>query len=136
MLAEARSHLDRLEPAEAHAAVAAGALLVDTRSEDRRLHQGSIPGSLHIPLSILEWRIDPDSGYQHSAIEGLDAHIVLICEGGYSSSLAARRLQQLGFKEATDVIGGFNAWKAANLPVVEARPHPRSSTGSRKRRGR
>jgi rhodanese-related sulfurtransferase len=116
-LEEARSHLVRLRPAEAEAAHREGALLVDTRSEDQRTKKGAIPGSIHIPLSVLEWRLDPDSGYQHTAVEGLDDLIVLICEEGYSSSLAARRLQQLGFMRATDVIGGFRAWQSAGLPV-------------------
>jgi rhodanese-related sulfurtransferase len=117
MLEEARSHLARLRPAEAEAALRQGALLVDTRSEDQRMKEGTIPGSVHIPLSVLEWRIDPASGYQHPAVESLDSLIVLICEGGYSSSLAARRLQHLGFMRATDVIGGFRAWRSAGLPV-------------------
>lgn len=117
MLAEARSHLVRLRPAEAQAAVREGALLVDTRSQDQRLRAGTIPGSVHMPLSVLEWRVDPDSGYQNSAVESFDDHIVLICLEGYSSSLAARRLQQLGFWRATDVIGGFQAWRLDRLPV-------------------
>jgi rhodanese-related sulfurtransferase len=117
MLEEARSHLVRLRPTEAEAALVEGALLVDTRSEDQRIKEGTIPGSIHIPLSVLEWRVDPASRYQHPAVESLDSPIVLICEGGYSSSLAARRLQQLGFKRATDVIGGFRAWRSAGLPV-------------------
>jgi rhodanese-related sulfurtransferase len=117
MLEEARSHLVRLRPAEAEAALREGALLVDTRSEDQRMKEGTIPGSVHIPLSLLEWRVDPASGYQHPAVESFDSLIVLVCEGGYSSSLAARRLQQLGFMRATDVIGGFRAWRSAGLPV-------------------
>lgn len=117
MLEEARSHLVRLRPAEAQAAHREGALLVDTRSQDQRMEEGTVPGSVHIPLSVLEWRVDPDSGYQHPAIDSFDDLIVLICEGGYSSSLAARRLQQLGFWRATDVIGGFQAWRHAHLPV-------------------
>jgi len=120
LLEEARSHLIRLPPAEAQAAHKEGALLVDTRSQDQRMRGGTIPGSLHIPLSVLEWRVDPDSAYQHPAIESLDDLIVLICEEGYSSSLAARRLQQLGFWRATDVIGGFQAWRLARLPINDA----------------
>ncbi len=120
MLAEARSHLIRLRPTEAQAAVREGALLVDTRSQDQRLRAGMIPRSINLPLSVLEWRVDPNSGYQNPAIGGFDDHIVLICREGYSSSLAARRLQQLGFWRATDVIGGFQAWLLASLPVGKA----------------
>ncbi len=79
-----------------------------------------IPRSINLPLSVLEWRVDPNSGYQNPAIGGFDDHIVLICREGYSSSLAARRLQQLGFWRATDVIGGFQAWLLASLPVGKA----------------
>ena len=121
MLAEARSHLVRLRPAEAAAAAGEGALLVDIRSQDHRFREGIVPGSVHLPLNVLEWRADPDSGYQDSSIQSFDNHIVLICREGYSSSLAARRLQQLGFWRATDVIGGFQAWQLARLPVGKAR---------------
>lgn len=120
MLAEARSHLARLRPAEAAAAAREGALLVDIRSQDHRFREGIVSGSVHLPLNVLEWRADPDSGYQDSSIQSFDDHIVLICREGYSSSLAARRLQQLGFWRATDVIGGFQAWQLARLPVGKA----------------
>ncbi|MDQ3661156.1 MAG: rhodanese-like domain-containing protein [Actinomycetota bacterium] len=119
LLEEARSHLVRLRPLEAQAAHSEGAVLVDTRSEDQRIKGGTIPESIHIPLSVLEWRVDPASGYQHAAIESFEDLIVLICEEGYSSSLAARRLQQLGFLRATDMVGGFCAWRSAGLPVDE-----------------
>lgn len=70
---------------------------MDTRSQDQRLRAGMIPGSINLPLSVLEWPVDPNSGYQNPAIGGFDDHIVLNCREGYSLSLAARRLQQLGF---------------------------------------
>lgn len=114
MLAEARSHLVRLRPAEAEAAVREGALLVDPRSQDHRLKEGTIHGSVHMSLSVLEWRVDPDSGCQNPAIESFDDHIVLICREEYSSSLAARRLQRLGFWCATDVIGDSHVCRSAN----------------------
>jgi rhodanese-related sulfurtransferase len=72
---------------------------------------------LQIPLSVLEWRVDPDSGHHDPAIGDFGDPIILICAHGYSSSLAARRLQELGFANATDVIGGFEAWNDAGLPV-------------------
>jgi len=122
LLREARSRLERLEPEEALAAQRAGALLIDTRSHHERARHGVIPGSLHIPLSVLEWRLDPDAdpGYHNSHIDGLDQRLVLVCGHGYSTSLAAARLQELGFSCATDVVGGFTAWKEIGLPVRQA----------------
>ena len=122
LLREARDRLDRLEPAEAFAAQKAGALLIDTRSPDERQRHGVIPGALHIPLSVLEWRLDPDNDPAHRSphAPGLDAHVVVVCAHGYSSSLAAATLQTLGFSRATDLVGGFEAWKEQGLPVAPA----------------
>ena len=119
LLSDARARLDRLEPEEALAAQRAGTLLIDTRSSDERRRTGVIPGSLHIPLSVLPWRVDPDADprYHNPHIEGLDQQLVLVCAHGYSTSLAAATLQELGFSHATDLIGGFGAWQAAGLPV-------------------
>jgi rhodanese-related sulfurtransferase len=117
MLARARSTLRRLEPREALSAQRDGALLIDTRAEDARRRDGVIPGSLHLPLSVLEWRVDPDSESRDPRVGGLDTRLVIVCAHGYSSSLAAARLQELGFTHATDVIGGFEAWADAGLPV-------------------
>jgi rhodanese-related sulfurtransferase len=117
MLEEARASLQRLEPEEAHAATLEGALLVDVRCDSDRTARGGIPGALHIPLSVLEWRLDPDSETRHPAIDAGHGRVILICAHGYSSSLAARRLQELGLNDATDVIGGFEAWSARGLPV-------------------
>jgi rhodanese-related sulfurtransferase len=94
-----------------------GRLLIDTRDADLRARDGRIPGAVHIPLSVLEWRVDPTSGHQSPALVGHEHELVLICHEGYSSSLAAVRLQALGFDKTTDVIGGFVAWAAAGLPV-------------------
>ena len=122
LLREARSGLDRLEPAAALEAQAAGALIVDTRSHDERSQTGVIPGSLHIPRSVLEWRLDPaaDPAFHNPHVEGLDQQIVLVCAHGCSSSLAAGTLRVLGFARATDLVGGFVAWQAAGLPVLPA----------------
>lgn len=118
LVAEARSGLERLAPREAWHLLALGRIvLVDTRSEDQRAAQGYVPGSVHHPLSVLEWRLDPDAGWAHDPSIGLDAWIVLICREGYSSSLAAARLQALGFRRATDVIDGVEGWRAAGLPL-------------------
>lgn len=125
LLAESRSRLDRLEPEEALAAQREGALIVDTRSHDERRRTGIIPGSLHIPLSVLPWRLDPatDPEFRNPHVSGLGAHVVLVCAHGYSTSLAAAMLQDLGFARATDLVGGFSAWQGQGLPVVEAPRH-------------
>jgi rhodanese-related sulfurtransferase len=118
LLATARSRIDRLEPEAAARAVSAGALLVDTRCAELRSETGAIPGSVHVPLSVLFWRLDPSSGHDDPALSDLARPIVLICAHGYSSSLAAATLRDLGFASVADVIGGFEAWSAAGLPVV------------------
>jgi rhodanese-related sulfurtransferase len=117
LLADARAGLERLAPAEAFAAQQAGALLVDTRSERDRAAEGAIPGAVVIERTVLEWRLDPASRWRIPQAS-YDAHVVVICSDGYSSSLAAATLQELGVTRATDVIGGFRAWKAAGLPVT------------------
>jgi len=132
LLRKARSRLDRLEPRAALDAQSAGALLVDTRALDERRAHGVIPGSLHIPRSVLEWRLDPDAdaAFHNPQIEGLEQWIVLVCAHGESTSLAAATLQDLGFTRATDLIGGFTAWKEEGLPVIEApEPDPGSQPG-------
>jgi rhodanese-related sulfurtransferase len=117
VLAAARARLRRLTPAQAALAMRDGAMLVDTRDGDVRSREGTIPGAVHAPLSVLEWRVDPDSGYQNPVLAGKEDRLILICREGYSSSLAAVRLHELGFVNTTDVIGGFAAWAAAGLPV-------------------
>jgi rhodanese-related sulfurtransferase len=120
LLAVARSRLRRLGPHEALCAARdEGAILVDTRTEDECRRDGVIPGAVRVRLSELEWHLDPASGFNDPAI-GLDAWIVVVCAEGYSSSLAAARLQALGFARATDLDGGFEAWKQAGLPVGPA----------------
>jgi len=109
LLAEARAGLERLTPEQAHAEARDGAVLVDTRSADEQLEQqGVIPGAVHHPLSEVLWRLDELPR---------DTRVILVCRHGYSSSLAAAQLQELGFADATDVEGGFAAWAAAGLPV-------------------
>jgi rhodanese-related sulfurtransferase len=96
--------------------------VVDLRSVDERRVTGVIPGSLHIPRSVLEWRVDPDAEYRNPAVADLERSLVLVCGEGFSSSLAAASLRELGFRHVTDMIGGFAAWKAAGLPVRPAPP--------------
>jgi rhodanese-related sulfurtransferase len=118
LVAEARAGLERLSAQEAWRLLALGRIvLVDTRSEDQRVEQGYLPGGVHHPLSVLEWRLDPDAGWNVDPAVTLDSWVVLICREGYSSSLAAARLQALGFARATDVIDGVDGWIAAGLPL-------------------
>jgi rhodanese-related sulfurtransferase len=120
LLAEARVYLDRLTPERAHAAVRAGALMIDIRSELQRERDGVIAGSRFVARNVLEWRCDPASPWRDRAIIDARARLIVICNEGYQSSLAAATLQRLGLPDATDVIGGFQAWKAARLPVGRA----------------
>jgi MFS family permease len=120
LLERARSRLKRLDPDQALAAQRSGALIVDLRSPDERVRHGVIPGSLHIPRSVLEWRLDPDSPHRNPHASDLTRQVILVCADGYSSSLAAATLQELGYRRATDLAGGFNAWKRRGLPISPA----------------
>jgi rhodanese-related sulfurtransferase len=116
LLSEARTRLARLTPHEAHCAQQAGAVLVDIRSEASRETEGRLPGAVVIERTVLEWRLDPASEAR-LPIASYDAHVVVVCTEGYSSSLAAATLQDLGISMATDMDGGYRAWKAAGLPT-------------------
>ena len=118
LIAARSSLLHRPSPAEALAAQAMGALLIDIRGDDQRRTCGLIPGALPLPRNALEWRCDPTGQWRHPAMTGRDQHVILICQEGFQSSLAAATLQRLGLVNATDVDGGFAAWIAAGLPVV------------------
>lgn len=118
VLARARRRLDRLTPEQAAAELASGALLVDTRTSEQRTKGGAIPGARVIDRTVLEWRLDPTSDSRVSEAIDHDVRVILICAEGYSSSLAAASLQDLGLVNATDVVGGFEAWRAAGLPVT------------------
>jgi rhodanese-related sulfurtransferase len=122
LVQRASESIDRLTPAEASDAVARGALLVDIRSDSSRLRDGIVPGSLHIPRTVLEWRVAPDSEWRNPWIAGVDQRLVLICDHGCSSTLAAAILTELGFSRTADVVGGFAAWREAGLPVGAAPP--------------
>lgn len=117
LLEAARARLERLEPGAALEALASGALMVDTRCAEARREGGVIPGSVHVPLSVLYWRLDRTSGHDDPRLSDPSRQVILVCADGYSSSLAAATLHDLGFERATDVIGGFNGWLAAGLPV-------------------
>jgi rhodanese-related sulfurtransferase len=123
LLAEARGRIERLEPEAAWEAASAGdVLIVDIRSQDDRRRGGIVPGSLHIPRTVLEWRVDPTSGWHNPYVGESRRRLVLVCSHGYSSSLAAATLVDLGCDGTGDVAGGFEAWCRAGLPVVPAPP--------------
>jgi rhodanese-related sulfurtransferase len=131
LLARARAMLPhRLSPAEALRAQASGALLIDIRGDDQRRDNGLIPGAIVLPRNCLEWRCDPASDWRHPAITRRDLHIILVCDQGYQSSLAAATLQQLGLIHATDLDGGFTAWAAAGLPVITPATADHDPSGS------
>jgi len=120
LLAEARSVLRRLEPAQALAATRRGGLIVDIRSERQRAEQGLVPGARFVPRNVLEWRLDPACEHRDPTLVAVSGPLVLMCAQGYQSSLAAATLQRIGVTGATDMIGGFEAWRAAGLPVRRA----------------
>jgi rhodanese-related sulfurtransferase len=137
LLATARSGLSRLRPAQALAAMRAGAALVDIRGDSQIACDGSIPGALVIARNVLEWRLDPASQCRHPQAPGLGDSVIVLCDEGYQSSLAAATLQLLGFTFATDVDGGFQAWREAGLPVdLPGRSLARCVTGWRCRSAR
>jgi rhodanese-related sulfurtransferase len=117
VLAAARARLDRVDPQQAAALAAGGAHLVDTRPQWQRDQEGAIPGALIIERNHIEWRLDPTSSARIPEAVDHDVAWVLFCSEGYSSSLAAASLQDLGLHRATDVDGGFQAWKKAGLPT-------------------
>jgi rhodanese-related sulfurtransferase len=116
LLYAARARLIRVSTASVLAAIDTGARLVDIRSDCQIARDGRIPGALVIARNTLEWRLDPASPFRHPKAPGICDHVILVCNDGYQSSLAAATLQLLGFSRATDLDGGFVAWRAAGLP--------------------
>ena len=123
LLESARGRIERLEPEGAWAAAAAGdALIVDIRSDDDRRATGIVPGSVHVPRTVLEWRADPASPWHNPRLGRHSGRLLLLCAHGYSSSLAAATLVDIGLDRAGDVIGGFEEWSRRGLPIVAAPP--------------
>ncbi|MFJ3925148.1 rhodanese-like domain-containing protein [Streptomyces sp. NPDC090022] len=120
LLERVRRTYDRIEPGAAYEAARAGALLVDIRYQALRTRDGLIPGALVVERNELEWRLDPVGSHRAAQATSHGLRVVLVCNEGYASSLAAVSLHQLGLHRATDLVGGFQAWKAAGLPVVPA----------------
>ena len=116
LLAEARAKLVRLTPAQARDAVSAGAVIVDIRPADQRERDGRLPGAHVIPRNVLEWRLDPRCEHRDPDVARTDRQVIVVCDEGYQSSLAAATLRRLGL-DATDVIGGVQSWRAEGLPL-------------------
>ena len=117
LLAAARARLDRVEPSDLDGERAAGALVVDIRPLEQRERDGLLPGAIVIDRNVLEWRLDPSCAHRIPLATSHDLRIVIVCNEGYSSSLAAANLRDLGLHRATDLVGGFQAWRA-----IAARP--------------
>jgi rhodanese-related sulfurtransferase len=112
LLTRARAVLRRVAPEDLAAEMRAGALVIDVRPADQRARDGALPGAVVIDRNVLEWRLDPASAHRIPEVTGYDQRIIVVCNEGYSSSLAAVTLYALGLHQATDLIGGYQAWRA------------------------
>lgn len=121
LLEESRRGLDRVEPAELASVQAAGALVVDIRPLEQRLRDGALPGAVVIDRNVLEWRLDPSSPHRMREADRGNRRVVIVCNEGYSSSLAAHTLQRLGLVNATDLRGGYQAWMVWKALPPESR---------------
>jgi rhodanese-related sulfurtransferase len=130
LLAASRARIDRFEPAEVPAAAAAGAVLVDIRADQQRRTGGVVPGSIWYPRNCLEWRCAPGTEHLDPAVARANGFVLLICQHGYQTSLAAAVLRDLGVSRASDVIGGFEGWCAAGMPVEPHDPRRHALQGS------
>jgi len=120
LLATARTKIDRLTPHQALTAQATGAIIIDTRDVEDRRAEGVVPGSVHVPLSVLPWRADPVARFTDPRLNDLNRRLIVICNDGFASSLAAATLVEIGFSSSCDIDGGFRAWAAAALPLEAA----------------
>lgn len=127
LLAAARAQLERLTAEQAHVAMREGAQLIDIRSDSQRASDGVIPGARFVSRNVLEWRLDPGCPHCDPLLAQVEGPLVLICDEGHQSSLAAATVRRFGQRAVTDVIGGFQAWKAAGL---QAQPAERERTGA------
>jgi rhodanese-related sulfurtransferase len=123
LLETARARIRRLTPEEAREAVAAGGVILDTRTYEQRRADGVIPGATVMSRNVVEWRVDPTSGWEDPDVIARTGPVIVMCDEGFASSLAAATLVDLGVHDAVDMIGGYQAWKAAGLPT-EAAPTP------------
>ena len=117
LLARARERIDRVEPADALEEQRAGAVLVDVRAESQIARDGTVPGAIVVARNVLEWRCAPDGEHRDERLSDPAGRVIVMCDGGYQSSLAAANLRELGLHRAADLAGGFRAWREAGLPV-------------------
>src|SRR4051812_47436388 len=117
LLERARSQIDRVDAQGAAAELGEGALLIDIRSESQRAADGIVPDAVYFPRNVLEWRCDPECEARDPRVGGTHRRVIVMCDAGYQSSLAAANLKELGFERAADLDGGFQAWRQAGLPV-------------------
>jgi rhodanese-related sulfurtransferase len=110
LLAAARARLDRVEPDALERERTAGAVIIDIRPVEQRTHDGDLPGAIVIDRNVLEWRLDPACDHHIADVADYDARIVIVCNEGYQSSLAAAFLRDVGLHRTTDLVGGFQAW--------------------------
>ncbi|HYO40628.1 MAG TPA: rhodanese-like domain-containing protein [Nocardioidaceae bacterium] len=111
VLAESRRTLERVEPAQLETEVAGGALVVDIRPVENRDAEGLLPGALVVDRNVLEWRLDPSSPHRIPESDDPDRRVIVVCNEGFASSLAAETLQRVGLRRATDLVGGYRAWQ-------------------------
>lgn len=131
LLEDVRRRYERIEAPDAFEQQRSGAILVDTRSYEQRRVHGLIPGAVVMERNVMEWRLDPASDACQPWVDGYDARLIVVCQEGFGSSFAVRSLLDLGLGQATDLVGGFEAWRAAGLPVE---PHS-DEADDRARRG-
>jgi rhodanese-related sulfurtransferase len=122
LLSEVRNRYERVLPEQASEEQSAGAIIVDTRSYEQRRDHGLIPGAVIMERNVMEWRLDPASDAHEAWVEGHNTRIVVMCQQGFGSSLAVRSLLDMGLTRVTDMIGGFEAWRDADLPIVQHTP--------------
>jgi rhodanese-related sulfurtransferase len=113
LVARARASLDRVQPSDLMAELEAGTLVIDIRPIDQRQRDGDLPGAVVVDRNVLEWRLDPSCPYRLPIADEADRRIIVVCNEGYSSSLAAATLQDLGLRNATDLVDGYQGWMAA-----------------------
>lgn len=118
LLAIAREQFTRLDPAQSRRAAEDDGLIVDIRSDRQRARDGVVPGARFVPRNVLEWRFDARRDYCDPVLIAVSGPLVLMCDEGFQSSLAAATLVRIGVRTATDMVGGFQAWRAAGLPVL------------------
>jgi len=123
LLDEARSRIRRFSPSDARAALGRGAILIDIRPDAQRSADGEVPEARVVPRNVLEWRLDPASEDRDREAARRDVPLILMCDEGYQSSLAAATLLRLGL-DAGDLAGGFQAWRSAGLPVTRQPRRP------------